>query len=317
MKRARWRVIVGVLLCGIAVAGAAQEASTVFDIEPGVRMLGAGSAGLSVASGAETLYHNPANLTKLPGISFASSYVSYLGIANYSAFSLTLRNLGVALLMLNSTGIDGYDGQGSPTGPLAYRNTGLMFGIGVDSSTVPFLRGLGFDLAVGVRAKYVSARIAEDRGSGFTMDLGLVASFPGLQVGPFSVTNTSFAVNLVNMLGGVSYDAHRDDLLTELQVGMSARIANAFLVAVDLHFGGSSHVGLAYAPVPSFELRAGLISKGGISFTFGAGVNVQGFLIDYAYASHRVGGTHRVSLTLDFTNLDVMALRSMFRRILP
>ena len=69
--------------------------------------------------------------------------------------------------------------------------------------------------------------------------------------------------------------------------------------------------------MPSFELRAGLISKGGISFTFGAGVNVQGFLIDYAYASHRVGGTHRVSLTLDFTNLDVMALRSMFRRILP
>jgi hypothetical protein len=312
----RTATVVGVLLLGIASVGTAQQASTVFDIEPGVRMLGAGSAGLSVASGAETLYHNPAAMSLLPGISFSSSYTSYLGMANYSAFSLTLRNWGLAALMLGSGGIEGYDEAGVPTESLSYRNTGILLGVGLDPGSIPFLSRLGSGFSLGMRVKYLSARMAGEAGTGFAIDLGFLTAFPSFQLGPVSVTDTAFGATMVNLLGGVSYDGERDRFLTDLQMGASARLANAVLLAVDLHFGGSSHVGLVYAPVPTFELRLGVISKRGVTLTFGAGVNVEGFLLDYAYAGHRLGGTHRVSLTLDFNNLDVAALRNSFRRIL-
>ena len=132
MKLYKMLVLVAVLGLGIGIPAAAQQSTTVLDIEPGVSMLGAGGAGLSVTSGAETLYYNPATLAALPGISFSSFYASYLGMANYSALSLTFRNWGLAALLLDSGGIDGYDADGNPTETLSYKNTGILFGIGFD-----------------------------------------------------------------------------------------------------------------------------------------------------------------------------------------
>ena len=51
--------------------------------------------------------------------------------------------------------------------------------------------------------------------------------------------------------------------------------------------------------------------------TAGVGVAVQGFMLDYAYVSHTLGGTHRVSLTIDFSSLDISALSRSLRRLLP
>jgi hypothetical protein len=69
--------------------------------------------------------------------------------------------------------------------------------------------------------------------------------------------------------------------------------------------------------VPSLTLRLGLLSGGGLSVTAGLGVNVQGFLVDYAYVSHALGASHRVSLTLDFSGLNLGALGQSLRRFLP
>ena len=40
-------------------------------------------------------------------------------------------------------------------------------------------------------------------------------------------------------------------------------------------------------------------------------------LISEPIVSHTLGGSHRVSLTLDFSALDVRALSSSLRRLLP
>lgn len=92
-----------------------QTSVSVFDIEPGVALLGAGGAGTSVVHGAETLYYNPASLSELPGISFSSFYASYMGLANYSALALTFRNWGIGALLFDGGTITGYDGDGSQT----------------------------------------------------------------------------------------------------------------------------------------------------------------------------------------------------------
>lgn len=317
MKRTRIVVVVALLGFGLSVACGAQLAMTVFDIEPGVGMLGAAAAGLSVVRGAETLYYNPAGLSELPGISFSSFYAAYLGQASYSAFALTFRNWGVAALLLNSAGIQGYDADGNQTDVLAFRNTGILFGAGVDPSELGFLPDFAIDMSLGARVKYVAATVGEEAASGFSFDLGFRTTFPDLQFGGFGITDLSAGVAAVNLFGGLTYEDGTDDFQMDIQFGGSGRIAESFLVALDFHLSGSLHVGVAYEPIPTFALRVGLISESGFSITAGLGVNVDGFLLDYAYVTHAVGGTHRVSLTLDFSSLDITALTRSLRRLLP
>ncbi len=317
MKRTKIVVMVALLGFGLGLTGAAQQALTVFDIEPGVGMLGAGGAGISVASGAETLYYNPAGLSQLPGISFSSFYASYLGEANYSAFALTLRNWGVAALLLNSTGIQGYDNAGNPTDNVAYRNTGFLFGAGIDPSDLAFLPDFAIDMSLGARIKFVTAAVGEGQATGFSFDLGFLTGFPDMQLGAFSITDLSLGVAAVNLFGGLSYTDGSDDFLMDIQVGASGRVANAVLIALDFHLSGSLHLGFAYEPIPTLALRIGLISESGVSITAGLGVDVEGFELDYAFVSHTLGGTHRVSLTLDFSSLDITAISRSLRRLLP
>lgn len=317
MKRTKIILVLALLGLGFGLGVAGQTATTVFDIEPGVSMLGAGGAGISVANGAETLYYNPAGLSNLPGISFSSFYASYLGVANYSALALTFRNWGVATMLLNSGSIQGYDATGGQTGALSFGNTGILFGVGLRPSDLPFLPDIGFDFSVGARIKYVTISIGDSNGSGFAFDLGFRSGLPDMTFGGLRISEIAFGVTAVNLFGAVTYEAESEDFGMDLKVGASAKLLDALLVAFDLHLGGAAHVGLAYSPMPTFALRLGLISAGELSFTAGVGVNVDGFLIDYAFVSSAIGGTHRVSLTLDFSALDLGALSRSLRRILP
>ena len=317
MKRTKIVVMVALLSSGLGLVGGAQQAQTVFDIDPGVAMLGAAGAGTSIVDGAETLYYNPANLSELPGISFSSFYASYMGQASYSALALTFRNWGVAALLLNSTGIQGYDDDGNQTDVLAYRNTGILFGAGIDPSALPFLPDFAIDMSLGARIKLMTAQVGEAAGSGFSLDLGFRTTFPDMRAGAFAISDLAVGVTAVNLFGGLSYDTGTENYKMDITVGGSARFAELFLAALDVQLGGSLHAGIVYEPIPTFALRVGLISRSGISVTAGLGVNVDGFLLDYAFVTHAIGGTHRVSLTLDFSSLDISALSRSLRRLLP
>lgn len=318
VKRRSFSMLVVLLAAGLSLAAVGQTAVSVFDIEPGVARLGAGGAGISVAAGAETLYYNPASLTKLPGISFSSFYASYLGLASYSAFSLTLRNFGIAALMFNSGGIQGYDAGGSQTTTLSYRNTGFVFGVGLDPSDLKFIPDLPFDMSVGARLKGLTTKVGDARGTGFTLDIGMRSEIPGLNLGPIAISDIAVGLTAVNLFGVLSYEAEQENFGMDLGLGASARFVNLVSAAIDLSLGGHGiHFGLEYSPASTLTLRLGLISKGGISVTAGVGVAVQGFMLDYAYVSHTLGGTHRVSLTIDFSSLDISALSRSLRRLLP
>ena len=128
----------------------------------GSRPVGLGGAYTALADDWASLYYNPAGLTELPGISFSSFYASHLGLANYSAFSLTFRNFGVAALLYNSGSIPGYDSGGEPTGDLSFGNTSFILGAGVSPSDLTFLPDLGFDFALGARVKTLTSDVALD-----------------------------------------------------------------------------------------------------------------------------------------------------------
>jgi len=317
MKRTYTFLGVALLVAGLGLGASAENAVSVLDIAPGVGQLGAGGAGIAVVRGAETLYYNPAGLAGLPGISFSSFYASQMGVASYSAFSLALRGFAVAAELYSSGGISGYDTAGNPTSELGYSSSAYMFGFGVDPSMFSFLPKLPVSFSVGGVLKGISTKIADTTGGGVAFDLAFRTTFPPMSLGPVAVTDAAFGITLANLFGGLSYDATQDSLPMDIGLGLSARLFSVVLVAADVHLAGSLGIGVTYEPVPTLALRLGILSKGETSITAGVGLNVAGFLIDYAFVSHSVGATHRIGLTLDFSALDIGALGGTLRRILP
>jgi len=321
VKRLYVLMMAALLLVGLGnVTGMAETAISVLNIDPGVQIMGVGGAGVALAEGAETLYYNPAGLSDLEGISFSSFYSSHMGVASYSAFSLTFRNWGVGFLMFDSGNITGYDASGDPMPEtLSYGSTAILFGFGVDPKNLAFIPALPIDFSLGGRIKYVSAAVGDASGSGFAFDLAYRMTFPAMRVGPVGLSDLTFGLTATNLFGGLNYGAHSESLGVNLRLGGSARIAEIVLITSDLDLSGQFHAGAEYKPVRNFAIRVGMLTQSGVmSLTLGLGINVEGFLIDYAYISHpTLSGSHRISLAIDFSGLNLRAFGTSLRRLLP
>jgi len=133
------------------------------------------------------------------------------------------------------------------------------------------------------------------------------------------LSDLAFGLTATNLFGSLNYDAHSESLGMNLRLGGSARIADVVLVTSDLDLSGQFHAGVEYNPVRNFAIRVGMLTQSGVmSLTLGLGINVEGFLIDYAYISHpTLSGSHRISLAIDFSGLNLRAFGTSLRRLLP
>lgn len=319
MKRVHVLMIAALLLTGLSIVGIAETAVSVLDIDPGVQVIGLGGAGTALAQGAETLYYNSAGLSALPGISFSSFYASYLGNASYSSLALTFQNWGIGMLMFNASNIAGYNNDGDPTDALSYGNTALLLGFGINPKDLPFLPALPIDFSLGARIKYLSVNNGTVNGSGFSFDLAYRMTFSSIRIGPIGLSDMALGVTANNLFGGVNYDAHGESMAMSLRIGGAMKIADMILLTSDLDLGGGFHIGAAYSPVQTLTLRAGVLTQtGGMSITLGMGLDIQGFILDYAYITHpTLPGTHRVSLSIDFSGLDLSGFGRSLRSFLP
>ena len=320
MKRINVLMMAALLLVGLGSAtGVAETAISVLDIDPGVQVIGVGGAGTALAQGAETLYYNSAGLSALPGISFTSFYASYLGSASYSSLALTFHNWGLGILMLNASNIAGYDANGATTNALSYSNNALLLGFGINPKDLPFLPRLPIDFSLGARIKYLSVTNGTVNGSGFSFDLAYRMTFRDMRIGPISLSDMALGVTANNLFGGVNYAAHGESMAMSLRIGAAVKIANVILLTSDLDLAGGFHFGMAYRPIQTLVFRAGMMTQaGGMSITLGMGLDIQGFILDYAYITHpNLPGTHRVSLSIDFSGLDLSGFANSLRRFLP
>ena len=320
MKRINVLMMAALLLAGLgSTIGMAETAVSVLDIDPGVQVIGVGGAGTALAQGAETLYYNSAGLSALPGISFSSFYASYLGSASYSSLALTFHNWGIGMLMFNASNIAGYDENGEPGNALSYGNTALLLGFGINPKDLPFLPALPLDFSLGARIKYLSVTNGTVNGSGFAFDLAYRMTFFDMRIGPIGLSNMALGVTANNLFGGVNYDAHGESMGMSLRIGGAVKVADVVLLTSDLDLAGKFHFGVAYSPIQTLVLRAGMMTQpGGMSITLGMGLNIQGFILDYAYITHpTLPGTHRVSLAIDFSGLDLSGFGRSLRSFLP
>jgi len=316
----RYGALLIAALLGVGLCGLGQDrALSVTEIDPGVRGVGLGGAGVASSVGVEALYYNAARLADSGSASFQSFYALHLGAANYMALGVTFPSWGLAFLNLSSSDIAGYDAGGNPTETLRYRSTAILAGFGASPRTLSFLPRLPFDWAIGTRLKFLSTAVADARGYGITFDASGFVGLNSLNVAGVTIDDLSIGFLVNNVIGSLRYDNTSDNLLTDARLGMSAVIAGQVLVAIDYEISGRFHLGAEYRPVPTFALRAGILQQNpGTSLTLGIGLDLEGFGIDYAFlGSTGLSGSHRVALSIDFASIDFGSLMSMLRRILP
>ncbi|UCF10154.1 MAG: hypothetical protein JSW65_00255 [Candidatus Bipolaricaulota bacterium] len=318
MKRAS--AVLLVVLLGAGLCGLGRDlALSVTEVDPGVRGVGLGGAGVAHSDGVEALYYNASRLAGLGAASLQSFYASHLGAADYFALGVAFPSFGVGYLSLSSGDVAGYDASGDPTGELRYRSTAFIVGFGASPQTLTFLPRLPFDWAIGVRGKILSTTLAAESGSGVAFDLAASLMFGSLSVGPVTLADFTVGVNATNLIGSIAYDNRSETLITDARLGISTVIIDQVLFAFDFELSGRIHLGVEYRPVPTLAVRVGVLQqRPGFLLSLGLGLDLEGFGLDYAYMSSvALTGSHRVALSVDFASINLGALTNALRRILP
>jgi len=310
----------GVLLPGFGATAfaSAQDAGTnnPFTLGAGGRALGLGRAYAAVADDASALFWNPAGLSQLQQIEVSAMHIQFYFDTPYDFVGaaypvLDWGTFAVGAVRVASGEIVMRDDRGRQIpgeGSLDLRE--YLFGYG---------RELVYNIRAGVNFKIEQERLLGDYSTGVGLDAGLLYTLPRLltlEPGGGSVPSGaatpwdqfSLGVNFQNAVPPRLQLRNEADIFPlEIKAGAAYRWESrdrwkqSFLVTL----GAEKSTWRALTPVVGAEygfynliaLRAGWCDAG---WTTGAGLQMQGFLLDYALAGEELGLTHRFSLAYRF-----------------
>lgn len=289
-------VLVCLLFLPLVPVSAAARLISLFDLGMGVRPAGMGEAFTGLADDENALFYNPAALALLQKFSGNTLYESRFGVSDYATAALAGRSFGVGFLLFNLRPMTRRDAQGQEIGTFNYSSFALLGGFGMRE--LPLLR----TLALGVKLKFLSINTLEGgRGLGLALDPSLLLSLGNM--GPAKALRLGAMIE--NMLSlGVRYGNGRvERWRLGLRLGTSATLFERFKAAADLSPGGL-HLGCEVPISTGFGLlflRAGMLTRGGLSLSMGFGVRFGNFRVDYAYIAHpQLPDSQRFSLAFEF-----------------
>lgn len=311
---------------------AGKYAADFLRIGVGARATSMGGAYTALANDASAFYWNPAGMAEVPRLALQFDHVPmFNGLAQYNVAhaALSLRNhiaIGVSWIRLGVDDIPRYAPlagtrlQRLTTG--VHRSTGIAdgsFSDAEDAILVSFAKKISFELGVGPRSsmlilpielslgvtgKYISHKLDDKTGTGQGLDVGVLArtvsttrdrhepvSWLGLGVLARDVSRTSITWN--------TDSGHEDQVEPGLIAGLAGShyfrsFESRLTLSVDQEVMpySDTHIGAEFTFLHVASLRAGLLNT---NFTAGAGLQFKSFRIDYAFVTHDLGNTHRVS----------------------
>jgi len=324
-------------LC-IPAMGAEKYAGEFLNIGAGARALGMGGSFVAVANDGTSAYWNPAGLGGLKRTELTFMHTTMFGLDKYDFVNCTqpFGKAGVLGLSWARLGIDGIPLTQLPkSNPMSASNRPFVSSYMQDTENA-FMLSYGkrlkpLDIQLGGTLKFIynSVSGANRNAIGFGGDLGLIwrASFLSSKEEPVSFHRVTEEQILSDLsLGLVAQDffktrliwnttsspSHTDVIQPNLKVGiaydrMFPGISSDMLFSIDANtrYGLEMRYGVEYVLADLLSLRAGLQ---GSDFTAGAGLNVSfakgesglSFIIDYAFLSHELGNTHRISIMTKF-----------------
>ena len=267
----------------------------------GARSAGMGDAFSAVTGDANSLYWNPAGLSKFNGVSISLMHALWFEDISYEwaalAFSSGGSAFGIGVQYLSYGEIPLTDETGLQTNTFSPTDMSI---------TGAYSLALG-NTHLGQSFKYISLKIVNSTYS-FAGDFGL------LQTIPMGSQKLEVAAVLQNVGPTVKFITDEYPLPQNVKFGLAYYPSNDLIIAADLNFpsdnvmyyGAGLEYGVKLAADSSIALRAGYnsrnISTGTLSgFTAGAGLKFKDYEVNYAFVPFGdLGNTHRISLDMIF-----------------
>ena len=303
-------------------------------IEPSARAAGMGNAGVSLGSGLDAFYFNPAAIGRATKKEVAVSHAMWIADIGYNHLAAAFPLGGAGTLVGTVTSLT--------SGAIDVRTVNQPLGTGETFDVADLAIGVGWGrpvtdrFLIGAQATWLQERIWNSSLSALVFNVGTLyrVSDGGLELGA-SVSNLGVGGHFDGRDLRITYDADPDrngdngtlpaEIFTEdhavpvlLRFGLALPVrldaVNRLRLAVDaLHPSDNSesmNLGAEYGYKELFALRAGwqslLKEDGEGGLTLGAGLsgdmnNSFGYRFDYAYADMgRLEGAHRLTLGIQF-----------------
>ena len=332
----KFLITIGILFILISAAFAqdTRYAGSFLELGISARALGMGNAYVALSDDASGFFWNPAGIAFIPGFQASTMYASLfnsLETQSYVSAALPLfggATISLGWVRLSVDDIPRYIFNESPDINAFQRITGRAqpltadpdgtFGSYDDAYFITFAKHLPMNLdlgwqywdmplemGLGLNLKIIRHSLDNHNGSGVGVDLGylLKLDLNRIFVEPY-YGDLIFGINVQDIANTlITWDTdsrHKDRIQRNFKYGFAYSQPFDFLnsrvtIAYDINskYKGSGHLGAEWLYRSLLAVRLG--TNAGY-FTTGAGLYLWKFRFDYAYQSHDLGNSHRVSL---------------------
>ncbi len=250
------------LLLLLAASASGEEYShvaSIFDLGMGARPLAMGGAFVGLADDGNALFHNPAGLAWMRGLSLLSSYELRLGTASYGHLSTALSHFGFGIHYFDFGEVRETDEFGNVIGTFNYRNYVFVAAAGTKAADLPFLTRILFaeNIAFGLKAKILKISTLEPgSGTGFAVDFPfLFRSDTSSPRFPF-ITGYGFGLVVENLIGPpIQYGSgHQEPWPRKATAGIAVELLDQVVLAMDAATDNCVRLGMEWTPIPYEEL---------------------------------------------------------------
>ncbi|MFC2061808.1 PorV/PorQ family protein [Elusimicrobiota bacterium] len=255
----------------------------------GARSLGMGKAFVALSDDASATYWNPAGLaglsrselTALHTILWGGTVYDFISYVHPTDFGGTLGFSGTRLFL------GGFEGRDE------YNRVTHTFADIQSAYGVSYGQKIMETLSIGANMKKMSHTLDDHVSGSYIVDMGTLYS---------PMENLRLGLNLQNLLAISHGTADKIPIVTRF--GMNYKLLREKLsIGADMEAsigwagGMPFHLGAEYWAMSYLAMRMGIDPQ---EFNIGFGLRYEDYGLDYAYATHELGGSHRISATVSF-----------------
>ncbi len=292
MARIEFKVISIILITIASPVYSAFE-----NVDCGARSLGMGSAFVSIADGASSIFNNPAGIMRSSQTEIGMSYMELYELVSYSSLSYIqkIKNNGIGIGIISSDDKDG-----------VYQEAEIM---------LTYSRQIAPNFNLGTNFRYLSSYAYLDNvklgsGKGFAVDLGsqFLLQDKGLSFG--LALHSPIGIVFYDRKSLLGYNEKRYYQMTDFyyNIGASFDWASKFPALDRLLLSGELSdnrlcLGFEWTYADILSIRSGLKFGNSINraLTTGLGFKLSMIKIDYAYVSSPVNAdTSQISISVSW-----------------
>ncbi|OGR84088.1 MAG: hypothetical protein A2901_00050 [Elusimicrobia bacterium RIFCSPLOWO2_01_FULL_54_10] len=307
MNKIRIVLAAALLAPGTALAG---SSASFLRLGTDAKALGMGSAYTAVAQDSNALYWNPAGMARLRKADLSATYAALYSDLKYNTLSFArptrMGSFGVSAFHLDA---------GEQEGRTESRARSSDFSVSDLAVTLGYARRAAGALNLGISAKWIESRIADESARSFAFDAGAQTIVPGTQV------QAGFAV--LNLGPKMKFLEESETLPLTLSGGVAYGGLKFLLLSADVRQDVYNSrtlfsMGAEFSPLSWVSLRAGFLSHGVSAFHasnkfetgkfsglsglgLGLGMKLGRGRVDYSInPAGELGSAQRITLSLTF-----------------